>query len=261
MSELSNRKFVPLHNQGELLLYSHQLNEEERVDLKPDVLVTTVPGLPNQKIIGALDSVRYIAQAFNILDSVFPNSSTHREMNIAVTIGWNDETKSYFWPSNGQPITLSLAKSWKLIDKADCSKYSLDLNEFGVIPDLNYPLFLSPDYTSLAPRYGSENLTAFWASILWHEWQHVLQTRYQLPALSAWSEIQALSQQGRFLLQLIQSGNIKHNAEGIILNNLRKFSQTIYDFRNGILDNEHPDLHGSPLKDQDLHDEDFMFGY
>lgn len=269
MVELKRGEFTPISTSGknayrtgkELLLYAYAPSDFKQQRLSEEIVVGKTPNSPDQIVVGSYTAVQFISRAFNILDVVGDHTIDFRQMDIICTFRWDDEARKYVWPTDGAPYTNNLLTSFGLLNNIKDSAYSHDLHDYGVIPDVRRPLFLTPDYSTLIARYGPEALSIYWASILLHEWQHVLQSRQDLPTLSNWSERHAASSQGKFLLKMLNSGRLNKQSERVIVKNLQHISQAIQGFRHGISDAKHTDYHGSPIKDQNLHSEDFAFGY
>ncbi len=252
---------------GEKTLFYAYAPPLETTGLREKVVVAK-PTDNDQIIIGPLEAVATIAQAFNVLDSVFPGGD-QRYIDIVVSVRWDDESKTYSTPSDLKEVE-KLSSLFGLVDNikgtvhVDTLYNVMARDKYGVIPDVRRPLFLCPDYTGLCPRISTDALVLFTASVLRHEQAHVIMQRQGIsPLTSLWEERQAMSSQAEFLLRMLQSGRFRKETDSYLIANLIKLSREIYQYRNGVENLSHfnPHRDGNLTSDKFTFKDDFAFGY
>ena len=106
------------------------------------------------------------------------------------------------------------------------------------------------------------------ASLAVHEWTHHQQATNDLPVNSLWSERAAFTKQGEFMQKVLNRNRFKKADEEQLVKKLRYFATLSYNYRNGFGFENHTkgrftkdDRVGGPMKKQNIHNEDFVFGY
>lgn len=242
------------------MVYSYRDND---LDILDTSIVAKPPGFPDQYIIGPQITVVALARAFLLLDSLQPSNS-FRQINIVVNGGFDFEKHEY--QSFKKPsFTSDLLGRFGIQETLKGTRYKKLEVLHGTCPDVMHPRFLCSDYSS-NKNWSSFFLSVYYASVIVHEWVHVEQARNSLPTNSTWAERAAMTKQARFLFCLLSSGALKREDEKNVIIQIQALSIRIQDYRNGIgfydhLKGKTSNSHGSPIKDQILHTEDFQFGY
>lgn len=261
--------FRPLDKQGKdaiksgggILVYSYRDNDPNILDTS---IVAKPPGFPDQHIIGPQITVVALAKAFLLLDSLQPSNS-FRQINIVVN-GEFDFEKHEYRSFKKPSFTSDQLGRFGIQETLKGTQYKKRVGDLpGICPDVMHPRFLCSDYSS-NKTWSSFFLSAYYASVVVHEWTHVEQVRNSLPTNSTWAERAAMTNQVRFLFDLLSSGALKREDEKNVVIQIQALSIRIQNYRNGIgfydhLKGKTSNYHGSPIKDQTLHTEDFQFGY
>jgi hypothetical protein len=258
MTELLHNQFEPINRKGlNAILNGGDNLIWEYKDRYEDLVVGRPPGYPDQVFIGPEKCVRSLAIAFNILDS-FALAGLRAMSALIIKNYYGDE----------KPIDPGLLARFGVLDKFEDKTYALErVKNVGVTPELRSPVARLIDYydyyqlTDLSAQVG-----ILYASSLKHEWTHVEQKRLGLPVNSLWSERSAMTSEARFLFSLLNNGKLKKFDEDYISRVLQYLSDRIDNYRNGRGFSDHltqtgSNSDGTPLRKQNLHTEDFTFGY
>ncbi|MEK7504044.1 MAG: hypothetical protein AAB550_00880 [Patescibacteria group bacterium] len=186
-------------------------------------------------------------------------------MNVVVSKNFN--TEKWLYEDFKKPtFSKNLLDRFALTDTVKGTQYSKNTNNIGVTNDVMHPRFCTFSYESLVPIWTEEVVLILATSDLEHEWTHVEQYRSSLPYRSLWAERAAMSQSMKVMFQLLNSMQLKKDSVEILVERMQRRNQTIYNYRNGKGFENHlttgsMNSHGTPMKRQSLHTEDFKFGY
>ena len=182
-------------------------------NLSADVIVARRPGYPSSFLIGPLAAVRQINEALKIMGQFdYSTKIAQVELNVVISCVINPGTYEYELPSDGLPYSLSL---FERLHVGNLKKESMYTPGVGISADMLNPIFFSPNYGLYLDKlgYSPQISTIYWASVLSHEWQHVLQIRAGNTASSLWSERVAMTHQNRFLLHMLNNCQLSLSKE------------------------------------------------
>lgn len=263
-TELLQNQFIPLNKEGQnpiktrgkILLWKYT----EPNDF--GIFLYKTPGFSNQIIISPEKSAIDIALAFNLLDSLGLHNV--RDMDI---INWPNSFEKRIV---SEYYIKNLTTRFGIDEKIHGTHFSSAFTSVGVKPDVKSPL---ARYIDIYSWPGWESLMnskigkIIYAGKIIHEWTHVEQYRNGLPVNSLWSERHAMSEESKIILTLLQTDlNLTPSDKKIIAYFLSTRSKKIEDYRNGInwqnhLIGKESNNDGTPVRKQDYHQDDFMFGY
>ncbi len=270
MVEFARGQFIPHNLEGnqqindqksDLFIYAPAGFRER--SLREQVVVGKPNGHPEQIFIGPIDDVFTIAKGFDLLDSL--GYEKLRSMSVLVNTAIIEH--GYGKWMDGSAFDDELIRTFGITEKIKSTKYQQKKNmqNVGVFPDIANPVINTWDYKMY--REQSTLVAALiFASNAIHEWTHHLQATNDLPVNSLWAERAAFARQGEFLQKVLNSNKLNKTEEETIIAWLKYLATLSYNYRNGIgfeshLISKRANGDGSPLREQNVHKEDFIFGY
>ena len=268
MVEFARGQFIPHTLEG-----NQQINDQKsdlfiyapsdfgERGLREQVVVGKPNRHPEQIFIGPIDDIFTIAKGFDLLDSLGYEELRSMSVLVNTTITDNRYGK---W-SDGSAFDDELMQAFGITEKIKSTKYQKNLQNVGIFPDVSNPLINTWDYKILREQSTLVAAVVF-ASNAIHEWTHHLQATNDLPVNSLWAERAAFAKQGEFLQIVLNSNKFRKTEEETLVKWLKYLATLSYNYRNGRGFENHlitkgANTDGSPLGEQNIHKEDFIFGY
>lgn len=224
-----------------------------------ETIVARSNGNHDQYVVGSKRAVKDILAGFDILDQM--GRGYMRDLSALVLPAYDWQAVCH---ETVAPFNHGLLGRFGILDKVKGSMYEPHFSYVGVYCDVRNPVHVTDDFykNDSCPSTASPVFPIIYASEFVHEWQHVLQCRADLPKYSLWSERHAMTQQALFLKEVLNSNQlVAKGDESYILMWLNWLASSNQQYRNGKCHVGHVEdqfQEGTPLKEQHLHEEDFV---